>query len=242
MIQLKYNDTIFANLLATPSDLEELIIGHLASEGYLEDFNFINNYQIHNTISDSGSFQITLHGDSKISARRHISEVVTTSCGACNTDGIDELIALLPILDIDDSYIDFDFLEHKFHEMKDHQLGFESSGGMHAAGLMSQQSDFLYVNEDIGRHNAVDKVIGHALLNQIDFSNTFLLLSGRCGWDIVAKASRLGIRNIVSIGACSSMAAETARILGIRVISFFRDKNAVIIGYNSSTKTASIET
>ena len=86
--------------------------------------------------------------------------------------------------------------------------------------------------EDIGRHNAVDKVVGKALKENISLSNCTLLLSGRCGWDIVAKASRSGIVNIASIGACSSLAAKAARYTGVRIISFVKYDNAVIIGNN----------
>lgn len=74
--------------------------------------------------------------------------------------------------------------------------------------------------------------IGKALKEDIDISKSQLLLSGRCGWDIVAKASRCGVPNIVSIGACSSLAAKAARYTGVRLISFLKPDNAVIIGHN----------
>ena len=116
--------------------------------------------------------------------------------------------------------------------MRERQTGFRLTGGMHAAGLVDSNGNLLFVSEDIGRHNAVDKVVGKALINNTDLSNSTLILSGRCGWDIVAKASRSGIVNIASIGACSSLAAKAARYTGIRIISFLKDDNAVIIGNN----------
>ncbi len=101
---------------------------------------------------------------------------------------------------------------------------------MHAAGLTNYEYNLLLVKEDIGRHNALDKLIGAAVSENLEISESILLLSGRCGWDIVAKACRSGIRTIVSIGACSSLAAKTARSSGMRIYSFVKSNNAVIIG------------
>ena len=128
--------------------------------------------------------------------------------------------------------VNFQSLNQSFTSMRELQEGFQSTGGMHAAGITDSNYNLLYVMEDIGRHNAVDKVIGKALKDNIDISKSQLLLSGRCGWDIVAKASRCGVPNIVSIGACSSLAAKAARYTGVRLISFLKPDNAVIIGHN----------
>ena len=95
--------------------------------------------------------------------------------------------------------------------------------------IMSKDGKLQFQSEDIGRHNAVDKVIGRGF-NQINFNDSILLLSGRCGWDIVAKAARCNISNIASFGACSSLAASCARSLGITIHSFVKENNSVIIG------------
>ena len=114
--------------------------------------------------------------------------------------------------------------------MKTHQDGFRETGGMHAAALWSESTGLHCVAEDIGRHNAVDKSIGLALIQNINLSQQFLLLSGRCGWDLVAKASRSGIGTIFCIGACSTLAADTARHLGMRIFSFMKTDSSVGIG------------
>jgi len=241
LVSMDYNGSLVANLLATPTDLRELIWGHLNSEGYLLQSDSFEEGSFSSDLSESGAFQVSIKGPQTITIRRNANDIVTSSCGACNTDGLDDLIRDLPILDGDKTRIDFTLLHNSFDQMKKAQVGFESSGGMHAAGLISPNYQLLCVNEDIGRHNAVDKVIGNALIRGHELSQSTLLLSGRCGWDIVAKASRCGIKNIASIGACSSMAAETARLVGIRIISFLRKENAVVIGYNSTSRTASLE-
>ena len=108
---------------------------------------------------------------------------------------------------------------------------FEASGGSHGAGLFDNNKDLLFVCEDIGRHNAVDKVIGKALLNNFnDFHSTMLLLSGRCGWDIVAKAVRSGIPAIASLGALSTAAIDLARDNGVILYGFVKENGGWKVG------------
>jgi FdhD protein len=100
---------------------------------------------------------------------------------------------------------------------------------MHAAGLFIGNGTSLLVREDIGRHNAVDKVYGCWSRNGSK-PPLALLLSGRCGWDIVAKAASMGTSMIASFGAASSLAADAARWANITLVSFVRDGKAVVIG------------
>ena len=231
LVILVYNDDVVANLLATPTELHELILGHLVCEGYFPTHIEVKDCTFE-AVEKSGSFYAKLSSQIKISREGDSERLVTSSCGACNNEGLELLISDLPIVTKDNSKVNFSILNNCFKIMRERQTGFRLTGGMHAAGLVDSNGNLLFVSEDIGRHNAVDKVVGKALINYTDLSNSTLILSGRCGWDIVAKASRSGIVNIASIGACSSLAAKAARYTGIRIISFLKDDNAVIIGIN----------
>ena len=230
MLILNYNGEVLTRLLGTPDDGHELFLGHLVSEGYtkLSDFNYLEKFE--SNIDELGVHELVLEGPKIKDEMFDSKRIIKSSCGACDADGLEELIHDLPILEKDLREIDFNNLNMSLDLMKSEQKGFKSTGGMHAAGLIDYDYNLLQVKEDIGRHNAVDKVIGAALLNEIDISDSILLLSGRCGWDIVAKACRSNIRTIVSIGACSSLAASTARKSGLRIFSFVKPDNAVIIG------------
>jgi FdhD protein len=114
--------------------------------------------------------------------------------------------------------------------MNKQQDGFEKTGGMHGAALYRVGNNIQYVAEDIGRHNAVDKTVGLALLGEGIPNGAILLLSGRCGWDIVAKAARAGIGTLACRGACSTLAADAARSLGMRIYSFVKSTSCVAIG------------
>ncbi len=232
LIVLKYNDIVIANLLGTPADIHELMIGHLACEGYLiPDIELIAE-SLFEIVLSSKSYHAKMSSQHNIINLDNSNRVVTSSCGACNNEDLEQLISDLPLIEKDMRPVDFKSLNQSFTTMRELQQGFQSTGGMHAAGITDSNYNLLYVMEDIGRHNAVDKVIGKALKDNVDISNSQLLLSGRCGWDIVAKASRCGVPNIVSIGACSSLAAKAARYTGVRLISFLKPNNAVIIGHN----------
>ncbi len=109
---------------------------------------------------------------------------------------------------------------------------FQQSGGCHGTALFSVDGSIDHVSEDIGRHNAVDKAIGKAILSQSTLlENSMLLLSGRCGWDIVAKCVRVGIPAIASLGAFSSAAVNLAREHNVTLYGFVTGQGAWKVGY-----------
>lgn len=224
LLQLHVNDEPITSLLGTPRQLKQLYVGHLYSEGY-GDF-----HQTNITVSHEDELLYKIYGHGELTKDTNLPTLVTTSCGACDGENLLELNE--GIQHYIQPHLEYNHNElfAALRDMKSSQQGFQQTGGMHAAALWNHEEGLQCLSEDIGRHNAVDKSIGQGLISQIDFSKQFLLLSGRCGWDIVAKAARSGIGSIVSIGACSSLAADTARELGLRIFSFMKQDSCVIIG------------
>jgi FdhD protein len=228
LVKLTVNQEPLANLLASPDNCDDLIIGHLLAEGYINSTTRIDKS---NTITKTD-----IHGTILVDVRISNLEitpskslgVTTTSCGACKLDGMELLVNGLPSVKSSNDF-DSNILYRGLKEMSENQTGFIKTGGMHCAGLLTHDGKLQFQSEDIGRHNAVDKVIGNGF-KQIEFNDSILLLSGRCGWDIVAKAARCNIPTIASIGACSSLAASCARSLGITIHSFVKKNSSVIIG------------
>lgn len=106
-------------------------------------------------------------------------------------------------------------------KLRNQQNLFELTGGIHAAGLFDREGQLLYLREDVGRHNALDKLIGKAVQEgQIPWRENILVLSGRIGFELVQKASMLGVAIILAVGAPSSLAIETAEEHGISLIGF----------------------
>lgn len=224
LIQLTSHSVTITKLLGTPTNLRELFVGHAFAEGYGD----IRASNIVVDSTDTGSFLVRT--DAAIDQRTSYDRVVTSSCGACDTDGLEEMSSTLPHFSGPHPLYIHETLFKAFDQMRSLQGGFQETGGMHAAGLWSADEGLHCVSEDIGRHNAVDKAIGTAMLQNASLSHQFLLLSGRCGWDLVAKASRSGIGTVLCIGACSTLAADTARNLGMRVFSFMKSESSVGIG------------
>lgn len=214
-----------ATLLATPIDLVELHAGHLVSEGYVEQIDSRDLFTVRNDVSIYVDFQGRVY-----SPRRE--RIVTSSCGACNHP---DLSIEVPIKTPKDSYfsnLDLSEICNALNSLTTSMKLFKVSGGSHGSALYTISGDIEFVSEDIGRHNAVDKTIGKCVLNgEAKFAETMLLLSGRCGWDIVAKAARAGIPAISSLGAFSSAAVQLAREQNITLYGFVGKEGAWKVGY-----------
>ena len=229
VIRLFFNHNKVATLLGSPNDSKYLLLGHLVSEGYLQYEQLIGlNFESIDTKFTDNGVDVSVESPLTLKIESKNNGITTTSCGACNSEGLDELLQRLPMVTSKISF-NHSILHQGMESMKSLQMGFAKTGGMHSAGLMSIDGEIICFAEDIGRHNAVDKVIGKSL-DYGGSENHILLLSGRFGCDIVAKASRANIPVIASIGASSSMAADCARSLGIKICSFVKESSHTIIG------------
>ena len=216
---------VYSTLLATPTDLIELHAGHLYSEGYIDQKPSIDCLRV----QDSSDVQVLYDGSVTIEPRQ---QIVTSSCGACNHPNLS--VARREPIQHDSRFSDIDLplLTNALELLTQSMSLFRQSGGCHGTALFSVDGSIDHVSEDIGRHNAVDKTIGKAILSESTvFENSMLLLSGRCGWDIVAKCVRVGIPAIASFGAFSSAAVNLAREHNLTLYGFVTDRGAWKVGY-----------
>ncbi len=209
IVTLYSNGEIVVKLLATPLDLEDLAIGHIRCEGrgHVESLT-LDGHDLHL----NGNF-----------VNRPTGDLLTAACGACTTGDIEQpldLVSRTICLESD--------IGKMIDSMKEEQLLFSSTGGVHAAAVFNQNGDLLLVREDIGRHNAFDKAIGASVRGQFDAK--ILVLSSRIGWELVAKGVRSGVELIIAVGAISSAAEALARSSGITLVGFAASKNPAIIG------------
>jgi FdhD protein len=144
----------------------------------------------------------------------------TSSCGICGKGALEEVEAVAPVVEGGPS-----ISRALLAELPDRlrQPAFEKTGGLHATGLFDAAGQALEVREDVGRHNAMDKVIGHALLSgALPFSENVLCVSGRLAFELVQKAARAGAPILVGVGAPTSLAVELAEDRGITLAGFAR--------------------
>lgn len=153
---------------------------------------------------------------------RHFA--VSSSCGLCGKNSIEDLMLTVSPLEVTDLRISASCIYELTTQLRIGQDVFTHTGGLHAAGLFTSTGELCLLREDVGRHNAVDKIIGHGLLhNALPYSKHLLLVSGRTSYEIIQKALLARIPCIAAISAPSSLAVELANQSGITLIGFLRD-------------------
>jgi FdhD protein len=210
--------------MRTPGGEDELAAGFVVTEG-LCDPRDIDRFGIGDPAVDARPDDvITVHlgGPFDPGAIRARTTVATASCGICGTASIDDLTRRCGALP-DGPRIDPAVLWGLTTSLRAAQETFESTGGLHAAGLFDAHGRLLRAREDVGRHNALDKLIGAAVLpGVLPLHETLLLVSGRVSFELVQKAAMAGIPVLAAVGAPTDLAVDTATRLGITLIGFLR--------------------
>jgi len=149
----------------------------------------------------------------------------TSSCGVCGKAGIDAIRTVSPFPpQADNISIPAPLFCRLPELLRDQQAIFNSTGGLHASALFTFSGAFVMLREDVGRHNALDKLIGAAFLNgQLPLAQSILLLSGRASFELIQKAAMAGIKVVAAVGAPSSLALQLATEQGITLLGFLRD-------------------
>jgi FdhD protein len=215
-----------AMIMRTPGHDAELALGFLFSEGIIQSADEI--LRIKDAIDADGLplanvVDITLRSQEprERAFERHFT--VSASCGLCGKNSIADLMLCTAPLESDTVRIPAQVLYELDAHLRSAQTIFSHTGGLHAAGLFSCQGQLTLLREDIGRHNAVDKLIGHGLLHgTLPYRESLLLVSGRTSFEILQKAMLARIPCLASISAPSSLAVELADSAGITLVGFLR--------------------
>jgi FdhD protein len=165
--------------------------------------------------------------------------VTSASCGICGTESIDQLLqATEPVGKESGPFISAATLMSISDAIRSAQPTFDRTGGLHAAALFDEHGVVSVVREDIGRHNAVDKVIGASVMAKtVPLTRHGMFCSGRLSFEIIQKAAIARIAFIAAVGAPSSLAVQTADVLGITLVGFLRDGKANVYTHDYRVKT-----
>ena len=219
--------------MRTPGHDFELAVGFLFTEGMIKQSDDVRSVR-YCQLPDSAEQQfnvvtVSLNApfDEALSRR---GMVTSASCGICGTTSIEQLAQMTNRLDLSSGPVMTAQMLTSLPEIiRKAQPTFDRTGGLHAAGLVDAHGVAFCVREDIGRHNAVDKVIGKAVLDgKLPIANHVLVVSGRLSFEIIQKAAMAGIAFIAAVGAPSNLAVQTAEDLGITLVGFVRDGTANI--------------
>lgn len=209
--------------MRTPGHDAELALGFLHGEGFIRRRSDVAQLSIRSDPSQVVAVQLAAGLESpKVTLERNF--YLTSSCGVCGKASIEAVQKLVPKGRVADRFrIDTATLRALPQRLAERQSVFTSTGGLHAAAAVSVTGEILALFEDVGRHNAVDKLVGSALQrDDLELSGAGLLLSGRTSFELVQKAALAKIELIAAIGAPSSLAIELADSLGITLVGFLR--------------------
>lgn len=209
-----------ATTMRTPGHDEELAIGFLVSEAVVREREEIAN------ISSNRDNRVTI--DLKAGAKLKLNSMkrfgtISSSCGLCGKTSIDAIRQNFPAITSREIRVDIKTLLLLPERLRNAQSDFARTGGIHAAGIFGVDGELKIAREDIGRHNAVDKAIGRALLDRsLPLDRHLLLVSGRASFEIVQKALAAGIPIVAAVSAPSTLAVTFARESNQTLIGFLR--------------------
>lgn len=231
-LEIRVDGTVASTTMRTPGHDIELALGWLVAEGVVRGtHDVVTAKECANRSTDrrgaspderQRSVEVATRDRKPVPARLHGS---SSACGVCGAD----LIALTQRTQrwsLHDDYSRFtsENILNQPTTCRQLQKGFASSGGLHAAALFDHQGHVLCVREDVGRHNAVDKVIGWALLqNRLPLRGASLQVSGRASAELVHKAVMAGVPILAAVSAPSTLAVDLARATGLTLVAFVRD-------------------
>lgn len=207
--------------MRTPGHDDELAAGFLFSEGIIAKDAIRETRQL----SDENRVTVVLNeNELPLLANATRNFYTTSSCGICGKASIDAVNTISFFTNERDTFaIPASVFYHLQDQLDKEQSAYQETGGIHASVLYDLQGNFVSLREDVGRHNALDKVIGSALLSgRLPLKDHILFLSGRASFELVQKALQAGIKVIAAVGAPSSLAVELARESGLTLIGFLR--------------------
>ena len=218
-LQLVVNGHAVAVLMRTPGDDEELAVGFLWTEGIISRGDQVLKVDLatkenHALVFLEDGVEVDLNR-----LTRHLFSA--SSCGLCGKASIDAITSLHEPVPAGPSFPESGLLEAPSF-LRSAQETFEKTGGLHASGIFSKEGSLLALREDVGRHNALDKLLGWALLNGQDLSENFLLMSGRLSFELMQKALAGRLPLVAGISAPSSLAVEFSRESNQTLVGFLR--------------------
>jgi FdhD protein len=243
-LQININNKPFTVSMRTPGNDIELVRGLLHAEGVINNIDFIPEISLKKE-NDNGIVTIVNVnipekelGEGYSNSRSLLS---VSSCGICGKTELSDLAFIGKTID-DNNKIDIGLIHSLFNKMNNFQYDFRESGGTHAAAAFTLNGKLLCAMEDIGRHNAVDKILGKLINNQELNDAKIMTVSGRISYEIIIKCFKARIPFLAAVSAPSSLAVDYAKELGITLFAFCRDQRATCYSNTQRTKIQSTNT
>ena len=225
-VAIEYNGIGYAVMMATPIDLDDYAVGFSLSEGLIERPDDILALDAHR--SELGwilRIQVPQKNAEKVFARAR-QRVSESSCGLCGMDNLEEVMRPLPRITAQIAVADAAIFA-ALSALRSHQTLNAQTGSAHAAAFCTPDGAILMTREDVGRHNALDKLIGALARAEIDISAGFIILTARCSLELVQKTILANCPMLVTISAATDLAIHIAQKSGLRLVSLARADSAL---------------
>lgn len=221
-LAISINDIAYAVMMVTPVHLDAFVIGFSRSEGIIEQLNEIRDIETQHTLTSPNIDSIAINLE--LSPRRFAqfkqkkqTHLGATGCGLCGVESLTQAIPTLPTLPPSHPMQETTLLSLR-PRLAEYQILGNKTGAVHAALLLSPEGEPMICMEDIGRHNALDKVIGYALQHDINLHNHSVLMTSRCSTELVQKAVRVGLSRLIHLASPSTLAVKLAQHYGLTLI------------------------
>ncbi|HHU93783.1 MAG TPA: formate dehydrogenase accessory sulfurtransferase FdhD [Alcaligenaceae bacterium] len=237
-VALQYNGISHAVLLATPTFLEDLAVGFSFTEGIIRDVSDV--YDIH-IEQDQRGYSIDIEIASAClqqlkQRRRQLAG--RTGCGLCGLESLNEVRRELPPVNAPRTLYEQNAIFSALDQLRDQQPLHQITGATHGAGWADQHGAIQVVREDVGRHNALDKLIGQLLQQKTDTSEGMVVVSSRASFEMVQKTATLGVPILVAVSAPTSYAVQVADELNLMLVAFGRSKQFSVYSHPDFLATA----
>ncbi len=237
-LEIRISDEPFVTLMRSPSLEKELVIGFCFTEGLIKSISDVLLLEHCGTASEAGTHNVAklrLSNAEKILNKSKRNIEARTACGICSRATIGDICSQIAKID-SDMGVKIEVLRSLDEKMLEAQKLFNLSGATHAAALFTKDGELVVCAEDLGRHNALDKIIGYCLIRGIPTQNKVVVLSGRTSFELVMKAARAGIPIIASVSAPTLFAVELSQALGCTLVGFLRKEGFNIYTYPDRIK------
>lgn len=225
-VALVYNYISHAVMMATPNDLQDFALGFSLTEDIINDAGEVSHIHV-----QSGKNGITVRlqiSDERFEAlrERRRNMVGRTGCGLCGIESLKQ--AIRPVEAVQSVDVSDEAIQTALANIKQYQPLQQATGATHAAAWCDLQGEILHVREDVGRHNALDKLIGAFKKTDLSTHDGFVLVTSRASYEMVQKSASAGFGCLVAVSAPTSLAVEQAQEVGLKLVGFARDGRHIV--------------
>ena len=229
-VALAYNGVSHAVMLATPSELEDFAIGFSRTEGIVDDLSQIYDVEL---VAEERGFTLALQIASSCFARlkdKRRSLAGRTGCGLCGTDSLAQAVRF-PASMSGDGRFEAAAISRALGQMRERQLLLGVTGASHAAAWCNAAGEIVLMREDVGRHNALDKLVGALLRSRLPASEGFVAVTSRASYEMVQKTATLGVTVLAAVSGVTGLAIEVAQSTGVALLGFARGQDVSIYSH-----------